>query len=84
MTALLTRYATLTATVSMTQEEVEEQLHVEVWRNDWEEVLRLLALLPEPPSRRAASECLTLAVQKAPVEVVDAILALLPGEEYAA
>ena len=66
MTELLTRYTTLTARVSMTREEVEDEIHTAVWREDWEDVLRLVALLPDGPSNEKACECLTLAIQKAP------------------
>lgn len=83
MTALLRRYATLTAAASMTREELEEQLHAEVWREDWEEVLRLLRLAQNGVSYGAAKECIARAVAAAPAEVVTALLAQLPDEEYA-
>ena len=82
MTTLIQRFATLQVVVSMTQEELEEQLHAEVWRNDWQEVIRLLGLAKGTVSRKAANECATLAVQKAGVEEVAAILNLLPAGEY--
>jgi len=82
MTTLIQRYATLQAVVSMTQEELEDQLHAEVWRGDWQEVLRLLGLAREGVSRVAARECITRAVQTAPTEMVAALLERLPVEEY--
>lgn len=82
MTALMQRIVTLQATVSMTQEELEDLLHTEVWRSDWQEVIRLLRLTKGTVSRKAANECATLAVQKAGVEEVSAILDLLPDGEY--
>lgn len=82
MEALVQRLATLQATVSMTQEELEDQLHAEVWRSDWQEVIRLLELARGSVSRKAANECAILAVQKAPLEVVGKLLELLPEGEY--
>lgn len=82
VTTLMQRWDTLKVVVSMTQEELEDQLHHEVWRSDWEAVLELLRIARDGVSRARANECLTLAVQKAPVEVVAAMLELLPQEEY--
>lgn len=82
MTTLIQRFATLQVAVSMTQEELEDQIHAEVWRSDWDEVLRLLGLTKGVVSRDAARECILLAVQKAPVEVVRTMLELLPAGEY--
>lgn len=82
LTALLQRVVTLPVTVAMTREELEDQLHTEVWRSDWQEVIRLLELARGEVSRKAANECATLAVQKAGVEEVAAILDLLPAGEY--
>jgi len=81
--ALLQRAAVLPATVVMTQEELEEQLHAEVWRGDWQEALRLLELAGGHLSRKAANECAVLAVQKAGAEELAAILNLLPPGECA-
>jgi len=82
MTTLIQRFATLQVAVSMTQEELEDQLHAEVWRGDWQEVIRLLELARGAVSRGAANECAVLAVQKASVEEVAVILDLLPAGEY--
>jgi hypothetical protein len=82
MTTLIQRFATLQVAVSMTREELEDQLHAEVWRSDWQEVIRLLGLAKGAVSRKAANECAILAVQKAGVEEISAILGLLPGGEH--
>lgn len=82
MTTLMQRFATLQVAVSMTQEELEDQLHAEVWRSDWQEVIRLLEAAKGAVSRKAANECAVLAVQKASVGEVSAILNLLPAGEY--
>lgn len=82
MTTLIQRFATLQVAVSMTQEELEDQLHAEVWRSDWQEVIRLLEAAKGAVSRKAANECAVLAVQKASVGEVSAILNLLPAGEY--
>ena len=54
--------------------DLEDQLHTEVWRSDWQEVIRLLALAGGVVSRRAANECAVLAVQRASAEEAAAIL----------
>jgi len=82
MAALLQCVASLQATVSMTQEELEDQLHAEVWRSDWQEVIRLLELAGGTVSRKAANECAVLAVQRASVNEVATVLTLLPEGEY--
>jgi len=82
LSTLMQRFATLRVTVSMTREELEDQLHAEVWRSDWQEVIRLLGLADGDLSRGAANECAVLAVQKAGAEELSAILALLPPGEY--
>ena len=46
------------------------------------EVIRLLGVAKGGVSRKAANECAILAVQKAGVEEISAILGLLPGGEH--
>ena len=82
LTTLVQRMATLQVATPLTQEELEDQLHTEVWRSDWQEVIRLLSVAKGGVSRKAANECAILAVQKAGVEEISAILGLLPGGEH--
>ena len=82
MTTLLQRFAALPVTESMTQGELEERLHSEVWRGDWQEVIRLLRLADGYLSREAARECAVLAVQEADETSAALVLGLLPDGEY--
>ena len=81
--ALLERCREVTNGAPLTREEMEEQLHTEVWRNDWDEVLRLLDWFPGSVSRKAAGECLSRAVHTASPGVFTALLDRLPCGEYA-
>lgn len=80
--ALMERCQELMEDALLTREGMEEQLHMEVWRNDWEAVLRLLDGFPGTVSRKAAGECLSRAVHTAPPEVFTALLDRLPCGEY--
>ena len=83
LAALLGRYRELSEDAPLTREELEERLHGEVWRGDWDEVLRLLEQFPGNVSREAAGECLCRAVEGAPPEVFEKLLDRLPRGEYA-
>ena len=74
LAALLGRYRDLSEDAPLTREELEDRLHGEVWRGDWDEVLRLLEQFPGNVSREAAGECLCRAVEGAPPEVFEKLL----------